>query len=140
MANELGKQLLGAGGAGLNIGIDKLAASMKTTIAMARPPVVGLPPLFTTVEGTFRPGLSAIALTSSVVTRLVEAGIETSTLPDGSEPQVTKFVRIIIEEIIKELQLNVKGMIEIPPGTLMGQAGPVPVISTVPIQGSAIIL
>lgn len=66
--------------------------------------------------------------------------MDTGKLPDGSQPLCLGFVRILCEEIIKELQLNAKVTIEIPPGAMMGQAGPVPVMSTVPIQGSAVIL
>lgn len=66
--------------------------------------------------------------------------MNTGPLPDGSQPLMLEFVRIVAEEIIKEIQLNSKIMIEIPPGSLMGQAGPVPVTSTVPIQGSAIMI
>lgn len=66
--------------------------------------------------------------------------MNTGALPDGSQPLFLQFVRVLNEELVKELQLSSKIMVEIPPGTLMGQAGPVPVVSTVPIQGSAIML
>lgn len=66
--------------------------------------------------------------------------MNTGALPDGSQPLFLQFVRVLNEELVKELQLNSKIMVEIPPGTLMGQAGSIPVVSTVPIQGSAIIL
>lgn len=66
--------------------------------------------------------------------------MNTGVLPDGSQPWCLGFIRILTEEIVKELQLNSKIMVEIPPGSLMGQAGSVPVVSTVPIQGSAILL
>lgn len=66
--------------------------------------------------------------------------MDTGKLPNGEEPWCLGFIRILSEEIIKEIQLNSKTMIEIPPGTLMGQAGPVPVVSTIPIQGSAVTL
>lgn len=66
--------------------------------------------------------------------------MNTGTLPDGSQPWCLGFIRILSEEIIKEIQLNSKIMVEIPPGTMVGMAGPVPVISTVPFQGNAIML
>ena len=131
------KSLMGNGG-GNNSGIDKIAEGIKTTLETARKPAASLPPFYTTIESMFRPGLSAIALTSAIISRLGEAEINTSTLPDGSEPMITKFVRIMNEEIIKEIQLNMKGMTEIPIGTLVGMAGGVPVVSTLPIQGSTI--
>lgn len=140
MDNNLQTNLLGSNGNGGNSGIDKIADTIKTTITTARKPASSLPPFLTTIEHSFRPGLSAISLTSNIVTRLGEAGIDTGTLADGSEPQITKVVRICVEEIIKEIQLNMKIMTEIPPGTLVGQAGPSPVLSTLPIQGGAIAL
>lgn len=66
--------------------------------------------------------------------------MNTGALPDGSQPLCLGFIRIIVEEVIKEIQLNSKIMIEIPPGVTMGQAGPVPVVSTLPIQGAGVIL
>lgn len=134
----LDKALLGLGGAGLAIGIEKLAEMIKVAVNTARPPASNLAPLLTTIESDFRPGLSAIALTTNIVNRLGEAGIDTSTLKDGSEPQITKLIRIFSEEFIKEIQLNMKGVSEIRPGTLMGMAGQIPVVSTLPIQCSTI--
>lgn len=138
MATTIDSSLLGSNGGISASGIDNLSETIKTVIDTARPPASSLPPFLTTIEGMARPGMSAISLTSNIVTRLGEAGIDTSTLPDGTEPQITKMVRIICEEIIKEIQLNMKGMTEIRPGTLVGMAAGVPVVSTIPIQGVTI--
>ena len=138
MEDSLDKSLMGSNGADLTTGIDKLSELIKTTINTARKPASDLAPLLTTIEGTMRPGMSAISLTANIVSRLGEAGINTGTLPDGSEPQITKVIRIISEELIKEVQLNMKVMTEIRPGTQMGMAGPVPVVSALPIQGVGI--
>ena len=138
MADNLDKSLMGSNSADLTTGIDKLSELIKTTINTARKPASDLAPLLTTIEGMMRPGMSAISLTANIVSRLGEAGINTGTLPDGSEPQITKVIRIISEELIKEVQLNMKVMTEIRPGTQMGMAGPVPVVSALPIQGVGI--
>ena len=138
MEDSLDKSLMGSNGADLTTGIDKLSELIKTTINTARKPASDLAPLLTTIEGTMRSGMSAISLTANIVSRLGEAGINTGTLPDGSEPQITKVIRIISEELIKEVQLNMKVMTEIRPGTQMGMAGPVPVVSALPIQGVGI--
>ena len=138
MEDSLDKSLMGSYGADLTTGIDKLSELIKTTINTARKPASDLAPLLTTIEGMMRPGMSAISLTANIVSRLGEAGINTGTLPDGSEPQITKVIRIISEELIKEVQLNMKVMTEIRPGTQMGMAGPVPVVSALPIQGVGI--
>lgn len=129
------KALMGLAGAGLTVGIDKLASLIKQAISKARKPAPDLPPYLTTIEGGMRSGMSPISLTANTIARLGEAGIDTGVLPDGSEPQITKTLRIINEEMIKEMQLNMKVMTEIRPGTQVGQAGPVPVVSTLPIQG-----
>ena len=138
MAVNLDKSLMGSNSADLTTGIDKLSELIKTSIDTARKPASDLAPLLTTIEGMMRPGMSAISLTANIVSRLGEAGINTGTLPDGSEPQITKVIRIISEELIKEVQLNMKVMTEIRPGTQMGMAGPVPVVSALPIQGVGI--
>ena len=106
MAICLDKALLGAAGAALSVGIDKLAELIEKSINNARGPASTLPPFLTTIETMFRPGMSAISLTSSIVSRLGEAGINTGTLPDGSEPQITKFVRVTSEDTIKTIQLD----------------------------------
>lgn len=130
----LDKALLGAAGAALTVGIDKLAQLISKSIESARKPANSLPPFLTTIESMCRPGMSAIALTSSIVSRLGEAGINTGTLPDGTEPQITKFVRISSENSIKEIQLNMCISGEIAPGTFVGNAGTVPVMTTIPVR------
>lgn len=134
----LDKALLGLGGSVLSEGIEQLSEQLKGTINTARQPAQAIPPFLTTIEGMTRPGLSAKALTANVISRLGEAGIDTSPLPDGSQPQINAVIRIVMEEIVKEIQLNMKGMTEIRPGTLVGMAGSIPVISTQPIQGTTI--
>ena len=138
MVVNLDKSLMGSNSADLTTGIDKLSELIRTSIDTARKPASDLAPFLTTIEGMMRPGMSAISLTANIVSRLGEAGINTGTLPDGSEPQITKVIRIISEELIKEVQLNMKVMTEIRPGTQMGMAGPVPVVSALPIQGVGI--
>lgn len=138
MAICLDKLLLGAAGAGLSVGIEKLAELIKKAIQSARPPAPTIPPMYTTIEGMYRPGLSAISLTSSVIERLGEAGIDTGKLPNGEEPLMMKYIRINNEELIKEVQLNMKTVVEIPPGTPLGMAGPVPVVAGPPTTFSAI--
>lgn len=134
----LDKALLGAAVAGLSVGIDKLAELIKKTVNTARKPAPTVPPFYTTIEGMMRPGLSAISLTANEISRLGEAGINTATLPNGEEPMMLKYIRLSNEEMIKEIQLSMKCTTEIPPGTLLGMAGNVPVVSTVPVIGSGI--
>lgn len=128
----------------MSVNYETVVTSIQEGLDHGRPPQQDLPPFYVTIEDKYRPGLSAIALTANIVSRLGEAGIDTSTLQNGSEPQITKFVRIICEEIIKELQLNAKIMIEIPVGVTTGIAAVppanVPVVSAIPIQGAGLLL
>lgn len=133
MGTCLDKALLGLGGAVMSVGIDKLAEIIENAIQKARKPANDIPPLLTTIESKFRPGLSAISLSSNIVSRLAEAGVNTGTLPDGTEPQVTRVLRIFCEELVKEFQLNTKIQCEIPTGTNVGQAGQIPVMTTMPV-------
>lgn len=70
----LDKLLLGAAGAGLSVGIDKLAELINKSVNTARKPATSVPPFYTTIEGMMRPGVSAISLTSNIITRLGEIG------------------------------------------------------------------
>lgn len=68
----LDKALLGAAGAGLSVGIDKLAELIKKSIQTARKPAPTIPPFYSTIESMMRPGLSAISMTSNIISRLNE--------------------------------------------------------------------
>lgn len=136
----LDKALMGAIGSLGTVGIDKLSQLIKNSINGARKPINDLPPFLTIIEGMCRPGMSAIALTSSIISRLGEAGINTGALPDGTEPQIAKFTRITCESVIKEIQLNSKIMTEVPTGTTVGMAGTIPVVTAIPIQGKGLII
>lgn len=72
-----------------------------------------------------RPGLSAISLTSAIIARLPEAGIYTGTGKDGKENMVNQFVKIVSEELIKEIHDNavVQGAIEMGQITITGEGG-----------------
>lgn len=101
-----------------------------------RQPLLPLPAALLTPELMSRAGLSAIALTSSIIKRLPEAGIETGPNPDGTENKICKFVRIMAEEFIKEIKDNAQVTAVVTPGSVTsigtgGNAGgPVTVISS----------
>jgi hypothetical protein len=66
-----------------------------------------------------RPGLSAIALTGAIISRLQENGFDTGVNPDGSENMNNRFVKIMCEEIVKEIKDNAQVQVSIPPGSIM---------------------
>lgn len=84
--------------------IDKIATTVNSALSTLRPPVIPIPPILLLGEILDRPGLSAIILTSSIISRLPEAGIPTGVNPDGSENMINQYTRIVCEEIIKEFQ------------------------------------
>ena len=90
-----------------------------------RPALKSIPPILLVCELYTRPGLSAIALTSAIIRRLPEAGIETGVNPDGSPNKINAFVRILSEEIIREFKDNaiVNGVIEPGAVTSVGTGG-----------------
>ena len=94
-----------------------------------------------------RPGLSAIALASSIIKRLPEAGIETGVNNDGSPNKINQFVRILSEEIIQEIKDNARVTCVVESGTInslgtgANAGGPVVVtsVNTIPINIMGII-
>lgn len=72
MSIYLDKALLGLAGAAALTGIDQLSQLIKTSISTARKPTSSLPPFYISIEDKMRPGLSAISLTSNIISRLGE--------------------------------------------------------------------
>ena len=116
--------------------IERISNAIERAFDSIRPPLASIPPLLLVCEVYTRPGLSAIALASSIIRRLPEAGIETGVNTDGTPNKINAFVRIFSEEIVREIKDNAKVSCVITPGSIMttgtgGNAGgPVVVQST----------
>lgn len=116
--------------------IQTIANGIEKAFESIRPALKTIPPLLLICELYKRPGLSAIALTSAIIRRLPEAGIETGKNPNGSENKVNQFVRIMCEEIVKEIKDNARVTTVIEPGSVIGTGtganagGPI-VVSTI---------
>ena len=127
--------------------INTIAQGIENTFKAVRPALQSIPPLLLLVGVTERPGLSAIALTGAIIRRLPEAGIETGVNADGSPNKINQFVRVLCEEVIKEIKDNAKVTCVLRPGTINsigvgGNAGgPVVVTSynTIPVNTMGII-
>lgn len=127
--------------------IQTISQAIEKAFASVRPALPSIPPLLLLCELSQRPGLSAIALTSAIIKRLPEAGIETGVNPDGSPNKINQFVRIISEEIIKEFKDNASVDCALSPGTIVSfgtganAGGPVTVVSnnTLPISIKGIV-
>lgn len=100
--------------------ISSIAEGIKTTFETVRPALQVIPPLLLICEIYKRPGLSAIALTSAIISRLPEAGIETGVNADGSPNMVNGLIRIMCEEFINEIKTNARVSCVIEPGSIIG--------------------
>ena len=127
--------------------INTIAQGIENAFKAVRPPLQSIPPLLLLCEVFQRPGLSAIALTSAIIKRLPEAGIETGVNADGSPNKINQFVRVLCEEVIKEIKDNAKVSCVLQPGTInsigtgANAGGPVVVTSynTIPVNTMGII-
>lgn len=88
--------------------INKIADGIANAFSTVRAPLGLLPPLLLICEVKNRPGLSAIVLTSSIIKRMPEAQIETGVNNCGSPNMNNKFIRIVCEELIKEIKDNAR--------------------------------
>lgn len=122
--------------------INTIANNIEKVFSSVRPALQTIPPILLICEIYQRPGLSAIALASAIIRRLPEAGIETGVNNDGSPNKNNQFVRILCEEIVKEIKDNARVTCIIEPGTInslgtgANAGGPVVVnsINTTPIN------
>ena len=127
--------------------INTIAQGIENAFKAVRPALKSIPPLLLLCEVFQRPGLSAIATTGNIIKRMPEAGIETGVNPCGSPNVNNKFIRIICEEVIKEIKDNAKVTCVIAPtsinsiGTGANADGPVVVTSynTIPVNTMGII-
>jgi hypothetical protein len=116
--------------------INKIAQGIEKAFSTVRKPLGLLPPLLLICEIKNRPGLSAIMTTSSIIRRLPEARIETGANNCGSPNMNNQFVRIVCEELIKEIKDNARVTCVIEPGSInsvgsgANAGGPVVVTST----------
>lgn len=88
--------------------IQRISNGIDKAFKVVRPALMTIPPLLLICEVKNRPGLSAIALTTAIIRRLPEAGIETGVNPDGSPNMVCQLIRIMSEEFVRELKDNAK--------------------------------
>ena len=127
--------------------INKIANGIEKAFSTVRAPLQIIPPILLICEVYQRPGLSAIALASSIIKRLPEAGIETGVNNDGSPNKINQFVRILSEEIIQEIKDNARVTCVVESGTInslgtgANAGGPVVVtsVNTIPINMMGII-
>ena len=124
--------------------IESISSGIEKAFSAVRPTLKFIPPILLLCELKSRPGLSAIALTSAIIRRLPEAGIETGTNNNGSANKINQFVRIMCEETIKEIKENARVTTVVEPGSIVavgtgaGPTGPVQVTTTNTIVSQAL--
>lgn len=116
--------------------IQTIADQIKEVFESVRSPLQVIPPLLLICEIHQRGGLSAIALTSAIISRLPEAGIQTGVNSDGSANKINQFIRLISEEVVTEIKDNAKVTVVLEASSLVtvgtgaNAGGPVTVQST----------
>lgn len=98
--------------------IKTISDSITAAFNGVRTPVQPIPPILLMCEVLNRPGLSAMSLTSAIITRLPEIGFNTGVNEDGSANMVNLFVKVMCEEIVKELKDHSVVEFAIPPNSL----------------------
>lgn len=86
--------------------IENIAKGIGNVFEKCRKPLAAIPTILLLYEINKRPGLSAIALASAIISRLSEAGIVSELNPDGTQNKICKLIRIISEEFVNELHNN----------------------------------
>lgn len=119
--------------------IERIAQGIGKVLESVRASLPSIPPFLLMYEGFRRPGLSAISSTANMIRRMPEATIETGTNPDGSPNKNNQFIRIICEEVVKEIKDNAKITCVLAPQTMnsvgegANEGGPVVVTSNNPM-------
>lgn len=98
--------------------INTIAQGIEKAFNAVRPALKSIPPLLLLCEVVQRPGLSAIATIGSIIKRMPEAGIETGVNPCGAPNVNNKLIRIVCEEVIKEIKDNAKVTCAIAPTSI----------------------
>ena len=127
--------------------INTIAQGIENAFNAVRPALKSIPPLLLLCEVVQRPGLSAIATIGSIIKRMPEAGIETGVNPCGAPNVNNKLIRIVCEEVIKEIKDNAKVTCVIAPKSISSigigsnASGPIVVKSynTMPVITNGII-
>ena len=98
--------------------IKNIGTAITGVLGSARKSAPSIPPILLLCEIMNRPGLSAMALTAAIISRLAEEGFETGANEDGSKNKNNEFIRIMCEELVNEIKNNAVVESSISPGTI----------------------
>lgn len=121
----------------LNTKISHVAELLEAIMDTNLPPANKLPPTILGIAGQMKPGTSKQGCVSKIISRMeTETSFPVEPLPDGSENEFNKVIRIIVEEILDELNLRANIQVAMPPGSIqiVGQcttpAGPMAITAS----------
>lgn len=75
------------------------------------------------LAGKLRPGLSSDLITTSVISRFQEIGIQTGPLENGNPNVMENFAKIIIEELVESIHNDLRIDTAVDPGMIVQSAG-----------------
>lgn len=78
----------------------------------------GIPAILLLCEISEKGGLSALAITSAIISRLNEAGIPSGLNSDGSPNLINAYTRIAVEEIVSAIKKDMQIYFVPPPGSI----------------------
>ena len=85
---------------------DKINSFIEKSISSAKSAFAKVPSILLYCAAIQRSGVSALLTTSNIISRLPEAGISNGVNADGTPNVTSQLVRIIVEEVYKELRDN----------------------------------
>ena len=107
------------------INIDTIVNSFKNIFNSGRKPAPSISGLLLVCGIAQRPGLSTIVSTANVLQELKKNGIPTEEMADGSPNLMNKYTQIMIAEIYRAIQEDMKIQVGLEPGsvTITGSGG-----------------
>lgn len=113
--------------------INSIANKITSLFSTTRSPAPQIPGILMAAGATQMPGLSVSKSCGKVASRLMEHGIPTDALPDGTENKTLVLVKAIVEEVYRAIREDSNTQIVFPPGAIsimtMGANGGGPMVS-----------
>jgi len=101
---------------------------------------IPIPNPFTIIASKIRPGMNALATSSSIKSRFKEAGLPEGTLEGGAPNVMENYTDIMTEEIVSMLQDDARIDVALSPGAIQTQggnaAGPVVGVNAAPVANA----
>lgn len=98
--------------------LSKLNAFIEKQLASAKKAFAKLPGILLCCAAIQRGGASSLMTTVNIIKRLPEAGIDNGVNADGTPNATAMLVRIIVEEVFKELRDNCSVQVSFLPGAI----------------------